>query len=163
MTMTAQPELMRLPQGDTRLLQTDLAQRLLQSTLLARLAYIATDATPRVLPMLFHWNGSQLILPTFANSRKLGSLRANPAVAVTIDAMDGPPEVLLLRGRVEITEQDGILPEYRAAHVRYFGPEQGAANVAQADRPGVRMARIALEPSWVGLLDFQQRLPGAMQ
>src|SRR5205814_31427 len=135
----------------------------LNSTLLARVGYVATDGTPRVLPMLFHWTGRELVLPTFANSRKLISLRAHPDIAVTIDRMDGPPEVLLLRGRVQITEQDGILPDYRAAHIRYYGPAQGAANVEQADRPGVRMARIALEPTWVGLLDFQRRLPGAMQ
>jgi hypothetical protein len=68
--------------------------------------------------------------------------------------------VLLLRGRVELTGQDGIVEEYAAAHRRYYGEEQGAANVAEADRPGVRMVRIALRPAWVGVLDFQTRFPG---
>jgi len=27
------------------------------------------------------------------------------------------------------------------------------------DQPGTRMARIAVRPTWVGLLDFQRRLP----
>jgi hypothetical protein len=26
--------------------------------------------------------------------------------------------------------------------------------------PGTRMARVALRPSWVGVLDFQTRFPG---
>src|SRR5215472_8511093 len=37
------------PQGDLRLLETDVARRLLSSTIPARVAYIATDGTPRVV------------------------------------------------------------------------------------------------------------------
>lgn len=48
---------MALPQGDLGLLQSDVAQRLLSSTHFARLAFIAKDGTPRVIPMLFHWVG----------------------------------------------------------------------------------------------------------
>jgi hypothetical protein len=55
-----------------------------------------------------------------------------------------------------------LLPEYRAAHRRYYGEEQGERNVAAADRPGVRMGRIALRPTWVGVLDFQTRLPAPL-
>jgi hypothetical protein len=36
-------------------------------------------------------------------------------VAVTIDTDGFPPEVLSLRGQVEITEVDGIAPEYARA------------------------------------------------
>jgi hypothetical protein len=87
-------------------------------------------------------------------------MRARPDVAMTIDAASTPPEVLLVRGRAEITDVAGIVPEYVLAQHRYAGPEQGAANVAEIDRPGVRMARIAVRPTWVGVLDFQTRLPG---
>ncbi|GAA5138843.1 hypothetical protein GCM10023320_73880 [Pseudonocardia adelaidensis] len=33
----------------------------------------------------------------------------------------GHPEVLLLRGRAEATEVDGVVPEYALAHIRYGG------------------------------------------
>jgi general stress protein 26 len=148
-------------QGSLELLDHDTATSLLASTELARLAYIAKDGTPRVLPMLFHWTGDQLVMATFAGAAKIATLRAHPDVAVTIDRAGPPPEVLLLRGRAEVTDVDGIVPEYAAAHRRYYGPEQGAANVEELDRPGVRMARIALTPAWVGVLDFQTRFPGA--
>lgn len=151
---------MTIPQGDTRLLESDTAKALLESAELARLAYTAKDGTPRVLPMLFHWTGDELVLPTFAGTHKLASLRANPAVAVTIDRPGPPPEVLLLRGRVGITEVDGALPEYLAAQTRYYGAEQGKAVAAELDKPGVRMARIGFRPSWVGVLDFRTRFPG---
>ena len=121
-----------LPQGDPRLIETPLAQRLLASTELARVAYVAADGTPRVLPMLFQWTGEELVLPTFPGTHKVRALRRSPAVAVTIDRLGPPPETLLLRGRVSITEVDGAVPEYVQAQARYYGPDQGAQ--ASADR-----------------------------
>lgn len=149
-----------LPQGDVRLLETEVAQRLLRSTELARLAYVASDGTPRVFPMLFHWTGTELVLATFAGARKIAALRARPDVAVTIDTPATPPEVLLLRGLATVTDVDGLVPEYLQAHRRYGGDEQVEAVRAQHDHPDTRMARIAVRPSWVGVLDFQTRFPG---
>jgi hypothetical protein len=40
--------------------------------------------------------------------------------------------------------------------------EQAAAHLGQVDRPGTRMARIAVRPAWVGLIDFDTRLPEAI-
>lgn len=151
-----------LPQGDVGLLRTRTAQDLLISTELARVAYVAPDGTPRVFPMLFHWTGEELVLATFAGARKIDAIRARPHIAVTIDAPSTPPRVLLLRGGATVDEVDGIVPEYRLAHLRYAGEEQGGANVAAVDHPGVRMARIGLRPTWVGVLDFVTRLPGGV-
>jgi hypothetical protein len=151
---------MALPQGDVRLLDTETAQQLLNSTELARLAYVAADGTPRVLPMFFHWTGDEIVFATFHGASKIPALRARPAVAVTIDSASLPPAALLLRGRVTVTDVDGIVPEYALAQYRYCGPEIGAASVAEVDQPGVRMARIALRPDWAGVLDFQSRFPG---
>jgi hypothetical protein len=149
-----------IPQGDVRLLQSELAQRLLVSTELARVAYVARDGTPRVYPTMFHWTGDEIVFGTFAGARKIAALRARPDVAITIDVAAMPPEVLLLRGRASVTDVDGIVPEYAQAHYRYAGPEQGARNIAEVDRPGTRMARIAVRPTWVGVLDFTTRFPG---
>jgi hypothetical protein len=157
--MTA-ANLMTLPQGDVRLLGTMLAQRLLGSTEFARLAYTAHDGTPRVLPMAFHWTGEEMVFATFAGARKIAALRARPDVAITIDTAGPPPQVLLIRGKASVTDVDGIVLEYALAQYRYEGPEQGAANIAEVDQPGTRMARIAVRPGWVGLLDFMTRFPG---
>jgi pyridoxine/pyridoxamine 5'-phosphate oxidase len=153
---------MFLPQGDTRLLDDPIAQSLLTSTELARVAYTAKDGTPRVIPMLFHWDGTGIVLPTFAQSHKIASMRRRPAIAVTIDRQGPPPEVLMLRGTAEIVTTDGVAPEYALAQRRYYGDEQGAANTEQAAQSGAPMARIVLRPAWVGLLDFQNRFPGAL-
>lgn len=149
-----------LPQGDVRLLHTELAQRLLASRELARLSYVTADGTPRVFPMLFQWTGQEIVFATFAGARKIAAISARPAVAITIDVPGPPPGVLLLRGQAVVTEVEGLVPEYEQAQHRYYGPEHGAAAVAEINRPGLRMARIACRPSWVGTLDFTSRFPG---
>lgn len=160
---------MTLEQGDLRLLDTDLAKRLLTSTIPARYAYTALDGTPRIVASWFVWTGEELVLPTFISAPhvshatyRVRALRANPDVAVTVDTESFPPEVLTLRGRVEIGEVDGVPPEYAAAARRYLGEEAAGAYLEEIDRPGTRMARIDLRPTWVGVHDFQSRLPSAL-
>jgi hypothetical protein len=155
-----------LPQGDAGLLETDIARRLLSSRIPARFAYVAPDGTPRVVATWFHWTGEVLAMPTFLAAphvrhaaARLRALRANPDVAVTIDTESFPPEVLTIRGRVEIHEFDGIPPEYASAARRYLGEEAAGEYLSQIDQPETRMARIDLAPAWVGVHDFQSRLP----
>jgi hypothetical protein len=132
------------------------------------MAFIALDGTPRVVPSWFHWTGQELVMPTYVAGPRIGirhpaarlaALRARPDVAVTIDTETFPPQSLSLRGRVEITEVDGLAPEYAAAARRYLGDEAAAGMLASLDQPGTRQARIALRPTWVGMLDFDTRMP----
>lgn len=153
---------MALPQGDLGLLDTDVAQRMLTSTVPARLAYCWSDGTPRVLPIWFHWDGTDMVMASTVAAPKLKALSKRPEVAITIDSNDYPHDVLLVRGTASITEVDGVVPEYAAAARRYLGEEGGAGFVAQMNLPGLRMARIAVRPTWVGTLDFQTRLPSAI-
>ena len=157
-----------LPQGDLRLLQGPVARRLLASTVPARFAYLALDGTPRI-PTWCHWTGDELVMPAFLSAphvrhpvRRLEALRARPQVAVSIDTEGFPPEVLLIRGVVDVTEVEGVPSEYRAAAIRYLGEAEAAAYLSTIDRPGTRMARIALRPSWVGVVDFRTRQPSAL-
>jgi len=160
---------MALPQGDPRLLESEVAQRLLASTVPARFAYVATDGTPRVLPTWFHWTGDELVMPTFVSAphvrhaaARLRALRTNPDVAITIDTEGFPPNVLLVRGRASVSEVDGVVAEYALAARRYLGEEGATTYLAQMEHPGTRMARIAVRPTWVGVLDFQSRFPGGL-
>lgn len=81
---------------------------------------------------------------------------------MTIDTETFPPEVLTIRGQVEVSEVDGIPTEYAAAAHRYLGNEAAQAYLAQIDQPETRMASIDLRPAWVGVLDFRSRLPSAL-
>jgi hypothetical protein len=156
-------------QGSVELLESAVAKRLLASSIPARYAYVAADGTPRVVPSWFHWTGDEIVMPTFISAPhvrhpayRVRALRANPDVAITIDTEAFPPESLTIRGSAEITEVDGIVPEYALAAHRYLGEEEATGYLAQIDHPSTRMARIAVRPAWVGVLDFQARLPSAL-
>ncbi|MEV0087538.1 hypothetical protein [Saccharopolyspora sp. NPDC050642] len=110
--------------------------------------------------MNFLWNGDEVVIAAFAGTYKVRDLRARPDVAITIGTADGPPQVLMLRGKVTLAEVDGVLPEYATMQRAGLGEEAGDAYVVAIDKPGLRMVRIALRPAWVGVLDFQERFPG---
>jgi Pyridoxamine 5'-phosphate oxidase len=160
---------MTAPQGDLRLLDSDIAKHLLSSTIPARLAYVNTDGTPRVVPTWFHWTGDELVMPTFLSAphirhpaARLRALHARPDVAITIDTDTFPPRALSIRGTAALTEVDGVPAEYKLAAHRYLGEDAATAYLADIDQPITRMMRIAVRPTWVGILDFQTRLPAVM-
>jgi hypothetical protein len=153
---------MPVTQGDLNLLKHPASQELLASKIPARLAYIATDATPRVVPIWFHWNGRNIVMASPPKAPKLKALAKNPKVSLTIDDNTFPHKVLLIRGTARLEPLDGIVPEYATAAERYFGPEQGKAWVQQLGQWISSMVRITITPEWVGLLDFQTRFPSAL-
>jgi hypothetical protein len=163
-------DLCAIPQGSPALLDSPLAQRLLASAVPARVAYTTKDGTPRIVPTWFQWIDGELVMPTFiqaphvrAPARRLAALRARPDIAVSIDTEASPTQVLLVRGKAQVTEVDGIDPDYAVSVRQYLGEEGARQYLAMADQPGTRMARIAVRPTWVGLLDFAgERLPAVM-
>ncbi len=153
---------MSLKQGDLALLQHPVSQELLQSKIPARLAYIWTDGTPRVIPIWFHWNGREIVMGTPPKAPKLKALAVNKKVSLTIDDNSFPNKVLLIRGTARLEPVDGIVPEYSAAAERYFEPEQAQAWLNQLRTLISSMVRITIAPEWVGLLDFKTRFPSAI-
>ena len=153
---------MPVKQGGLNLLQQPVARDLLESRNPARLAYIWTDGTPRVVPIWFHWNGGDFVLASPPRAPKLKALARNPETSLTIDDNTFPYKVLLVRGRARLETMNGVVPEYAIAAERYFGREQGQAWVTQLGGMVSSMVRITITPHWVGLLDFQTRFPSAL-
>ena len=149
-------------QGSLALLNDPVAQKLLQSTIPARLAYVWPDGSPRVLPIWFHWNGEEIVLGTPPTAPKVEALRQNPKVALTIDGNEWPYKVLVIRGTASVEVIEGVVPEYAAAAERYFGKEQGPVWVEQVKGLFSQMGRVRIQPEWVGILDFEQRWPSAV-
>ena len=89
----------------------EVARKLLQRSI-ARLAYVARDGTPRVVPIGYTWDGTAIVMCTATNAAKVQALQANPDVALTIDTDEFPPNVLLLRGKAELVWVDGIPDEF---------------------------------------------------
>jgi hypothetical protein len=150
-------------QGDVSLLQDPVAQELLQSRVPAQLGYSWLDDTPRVVPIWFHWTGEEVVMGSPLKAPKLKALPRRPTVAVSIDSDTWPYRVLQIRGAAHVqTVEGGTTPEYEAAATRYFGEEQGRAWVEQVRNTFTHMARIAIRPRWVAILDFETRFPSAL-
>ena len=150
-------------QGDLSLLETPVAQQLLQSKIPARLAYNWTDGTPRVIPIGFHWNGKEIVLGTPPDAPKMKAIKDGSKVALTIDSDTMPYKVLIIRGVCRVDVVDGIAPEYASMTKRVFGEEGGQAWLDQMAPISPRMARIFITPEWAGMLDFETRFPSALE
>ena len=150
-------------QGDVGLLREPIAQQLLQSKSPLHLAYTWRDGTPRVVPIGFHWNGQEIVLATATDAPKTKVLKNGSKVAVSIDHNSSPPKILLIRGTVRTDTVEGIAPEYVAMIRRTMSEEEGQALLAGSTRLYPRMTRIFIHPDWVGLLDFETRLPSAVE
>jgi hypothetical protein len=136
-----------------------LAQELLTSSIPGRLAYVAEDGTPRSIPIGFYWTGEQLVMATDPSTPKVSALMKNPAVAMTIDTNTFPPHVLLVRGTVTIEIVEGIPPEYLEASRKVIPAEGWSDFEAGVRATYSQMARIAITPQWVKLMDFETRVP----
>jgi hypothetical protein len=127
---------------------------------IARLAYVAKDGTPRVVPMAITWNGTEIVMCTTTNAPKLASLRRNPAVALTIDTEVHPPKILLLRGEAVLDEVEGIPDEYLQMNGTYeMTGEQRAEWETEVRSLYESMVRIVVTPTWAKLIDFHETLP----
>jgi nitroimidazol reductase NimA-like FMN-containing flavoprotein (pyridoxamine 5'-phosphate oxidase superfamily) len=152
---------MNAPTADLAALEDPVAQQLLSSRQVARLAYTWTDGTPRVVPIWFHWNGEAVVMGTPPRAPKLRVLPDRPEVAITIDDEESwPYRALLLRGVARIEMLDDVSEEYAAAARRYFGDEQAEQWLAQLR--GQRMANVVVRPTWACVLDFVTRFPSAL-
>ncbi|WP_433580444.1 pyridoxamine 5'-phosphate oxidase family protein [Nocardia brasiliensis] len=139
------------------------SQELLARDLL-RMAYVAKDGSPRNIPVAFAWNGREIVVCTSKNAAKLHSLRHAPEVALTIDTEVHPPKILLLRGRAELDEVDGIPDEYLQMNGSYeMSAEQRVEWEAEVRSLYDGMVRIVITPTWVKLIDFETTLPSAVE
>jgi hypothetical protein len=141
------------------MLQKPISQEMLRRDI-ARLSYVAKDGTPRVIPIGFTWNGTEIVMCTTPNAPKLASLRRNPAVAITIDTEVHPPRILLLRGEAVLDEVDGIPEEYLQMNGTYeMTPQQRVDWEAEVRSLYDSMVRIVVTPTWAKLIDFDETLP----
>jgi len=153
--------------GSLSLLNDPVAQKLLVAPIPAHLSYVWTDGTPRVVPIGFTWTGTELVTGTPHNAPKLKALKDGDKVAVTIDTYTPPYNVLYIRGIAHVSPYDGVVPEWAQACVRLMGQEGGGGFVQMMEgmlKAGVvKFVRLAVQPTWVGILDFEKRLPSGVE
>jgi pyridoxamine 5'-phosphate oxidase-like protein len=151
------------PSEVTEILNRPLSRELLERDL-TRLAYVAPDGTPRAIPIAFTWNGAEIVMCTPTNAPKLRALRVNPMVALTIDTEVHPPTILLIRGRAELDEVEGVPEEFLTMNGSYrMTPEQRVEWEAEVRSLYDGMVRIVVTPTWAKLIDFEETLPVAVE
>jgi hypothetical protein len=150
-------------QGDLAILNDPVAQSLLQSTIPARFAYNWSDGTPRVVPIGFHWNGTEFVFGTPPDAPKMKALHDGDNVALSIDSHTMPYKVLLVRGTARTDTVSGIAPEYEAMTKRVMGEAAGQAWLDNMRPICPRMSRVFIKPTWVAIQDFETRFPNALE
>ncbi len=121
---------------------------LFQKPLMANLATIARDGSPRNAPVWFHWEDQALWMPSDAGSSSVARIGHDPRVAVEIVEYDNHGGVLRhlgLRGQAQVLPMDPAL--FRRLLTRYLGPENSwnpwfIRNVARIDDPNGRLTRL---------------------
>lgn len=140
-----------------------ITRQLLQSEPMLRLAYTGRDGAPRAIPLGYVWDGSRFTFWTVPHSAKVAALTADPRVALTIDVLGPPPRVLLVRGRAELSEVDGVPDGYLAASHRTLPPAAWDDFDSQVRALYERMTVVTIVPEWAKLLDFETTLPSAVE
>ena len=108
-----------------RVLQAPISQTvglLLDSRIPARLAWVGGDGEPRIAPIWFSWTGEELVMSTFAGSRKTADLADGTVVSVSIDTESFPYRNLSVRGPIVVSQTEGLTQHYKDAAIRYLGP-----------------------------------------
>jgi hypothetical protein len=138
------------------------ARDLLNSATLLRLGYNGSDGCPRVIPIGFHWDGSQIVICTAATAPKVEALSSRPEVALTIDVGNTPADAkaVLIRGVATVDIVDGVPDEYLAASTKALPPDQVAEFERDVRSFYDHMARVRIQPQWARFFDFGAgRLP----
>ena len=142
------------------------AQRLLTDAPLLRLGYNGSDDTPRVIPIGYFWNGTQIVICTATTSPKVRALGQRPAVAITIDEGSTPADskALLIRGTVTMETVGGVPDEYIAGARKVMAPDQIPAFQQACEHMYGQMVRITIEPEWARFFDFGAgRMPAFLE
>jgi hypothetical protein len=85
-------------------------------------------------------------------------------VALTIDTDTQPYRALLVRGTADVEIVDGVPPEYLDASRKGLKDEEQFRAFEAAVRSLYKqMARISIAPEWAKVLDFETRLPSAVE
>ena len=154
------------PQEITEELEHPGARNLLDSATLLRLAYNGSDGFPRVIPIGFYWNGSQIVVCTAATAPKVKALSSRPNVAMTIDLGDTPTEAkaLLVRGLATVDIVNGVPDEYIAASRKALDADQVLEFERSVRSIYDQMAVIGIQPQWARFFDFGAgRMPRFLQ
>lgn len=139
------------------------AQQLLNGPEPARLAYNGVDGHPSAIPIGFWTEDDRILMATIPTSAKVGALRKNPTVVLTIDQGAFPPKALLIRGIADLDHIDGIPDGYLQAGRKLMTDAQYPDWLTGVQSLYDHMTLITITPTWAKLLDFETTIPKAVE
>jgi Pyridoxamine 5'-phosphate oxidase len=146
-----------------QVMELPIARQLLHDEPILHLSYTGRDGAPRVIPIGYLWDGAHFLMWTVPSSVKVGALRADARVAITIDVPGPPPRVLLARGVAALETVDGVPDGYLEASRRVIPQEAWEGFEAQVRALYKQMTVITVTPEWAKLLDFETTAPSAVE
>lgn len=101
--------------------------QMLNQPLIARLATADQSNQPHVVPVWFGWDGEDLWISSFSNTRKIKDLQQNPKISVAIDVSGdtGETKAVIMEGQAELVVEprDFLRKQFQWIYTRYLGEE----------------------------------------
>ena len=122
----------------------DEVRRFLEAgTRTAKVATVARDGRPHLMPVWFVLDGDELVFTTGKDTLKARHLRRDDRIAMCVDD-DAPPFAFVsVRGRAQLIERaDDLLDWTTRIAERYMGPEQAEAYGRRNATPGELLVRV---------------------
>jgi PPOX class probable F420-dependent enzyme len=119
----------------------------LRETRIAKLATLKNDGSPTIVPVWFEWDGTTAVVFTSRNSAKVGRIRRDPRVALSVEEPVAVPEAwVTLEGKATIEESGGIELARRLAP-RYYGPERAASALESWEKMAADWVVLRITPA----------------
>lgn len=108
-----------------------------------KLATVAADGRPHVVPIWFVLDGETLVFNMGAASAKAKHIRRDPRVALCVDDERPPYAFVMIEGMAETSEDVvEMLPWATRIAARYMGPDQAEAFGKRNAVPGELLVRV---------------------
>jgi PPOX class probable F420-dependent enzyme len=119
---------------------------LAHGTRTAKVATVAKDGRPHLMPIWFVLDGDEIVFTTRVGSVKARHLRRDGRIALCVDDEEPPFAFVSVRGRAMLIEQaDDLLEWTTRIAERYMGPEQADAYGRRNAVPGELLVRVTPE------------------
>ena len=119
---------------------------IMEGTRTGKLSTARADGSPHIAPMWFLLDGGDLVFTTDMETVKGRNLRRDERAALCVDDERPPYSFVVLRGRVGISEEPGLLLTWATSiAARYMGDDRGQEFGERNSVPGMLLGRMRIE------------------
>ncbi|MDT7621124.1 MAG: hypothetical protein QOF99_2025 [Pseudonocardiales bacterium] len=117
-----------------------------EGTRTGKLSTVRADGSPHIAPMWFLLDGGDLVFTTEKVTVKSRNLLRDERAALCVDDERPPYSFVVLRGRVEISEEPSLLLRWATSiAARYMGGDRAREFGGRNSVPGMLLVRMRIE------------------